>query len=155
MAPYSREGKPWREGQTWNSTTGEPTSPGTGPPIGQLVPSSWSNSNGEPTSWMVERDTPQTATEPNSPLSQSPSMPDLGGGGGGASAPSMPSMPGGDFSAAAATAKPPEGAMQGLQAASGENPAAFRAGAAPMTINPNLGRRILPNEISALKALTY
>jgi hypothetical protein len=53
----------------------------------------------------------------------------------------------------------PAAAMAGLEAAApGQDmtPAAgFKQGSAPGGINPNLGRRNLPNDISGLKALTY
>ena len=50
---------------------------------------------------------------------------------------------------------PPQAPMMGLQAAGGESggPGFIQGG--PGSLNPNLGRRLLPNEVSALRSLTY
>lgn len=94
------------------------------------------------------------AAAPTPAPSPSMSMPDLGSVGGEVSAPSMPSM---GMSAPAIPDAPTLAATAGLQAAGpGDNtPAAGFKGNAPGGLNPNLGRRNLPNDISALKALTY
>ena len=53
-------------------------------------------------------------------------------------------------------AQPPAAAMAGLRGADGgDQGGAGLMESAPGSINPNLGRRIFPNELSALRALTY
>lgn len=52
-------------------------------------------------------------------------------------------------------APPSAPAMAGLQAATPEGPVAGMQLTAPGSLRQNLGRRNLPNELSALRALTY
>ena len=87
---------------------------------------------------------------PAAPLPHLPSGGDGGSVGGG----SMPTM-GYNPPAAPATPEIQKQAMAGLQSAGDNTPAAAFKGSAMGGVNPNLGRRNLPDEISALKVLTY
>ena len=105
----------------------------------------------------VGRDIQQTLSMPGvmpgSILGQEPAA--GGGGGGGSSIPAGISAGGGPAGGGDGGKLHSSGgaALRGLTAAGGGG--GPEEGAAPGSLNPNLGRRIFPDEISGLRVLTY